>query len=79
MFSRIFVSITLASLGLLAITRSAFAATIEDRDDVMILTGVVALGLMAALTLFYAIKWYFGLDAGPPPPAADDHAEAAHH
>lgn len=79
MFSCIFVSMTLASLGVLGMTRSAFAATIEDRDDVMILTGVVAAGLMALLTLFYAIKWYFGLDAGPPPPAADDHAQAAHH
>lgn len=79
MFSRIFVSLTLASLGIFGMTRPAFAATIEGRDDVMILTGVVAAGLMAVLTLFYAIKWYFGLDAGPPPPAADDHAQGAHH
>lgn len=79
MVRRTFVSMALASLGVFGMTRSAFAATIEDRDDVMILTGLVAAALMALLTLFYAIKWYFGLDAGPPPPAADDHAPAAHH
>ena len=79
MIARFFVSLTLASLGVYGMTRSAYAASIEDRDDVMILTGVVAAGLMAALTVFYAIKWYFGLDAGPPPPTADDHAQSAHH
>ncbi len=79
MIRRIFVSVTLASLGVFGMTRSAFAATIEDRDDVMILTGLVAAGLMAVLTVFYAIKWYFGLDESPPPPAADDHAQGAHH
>ena len=51
MIGRFFVSMALASLGFYGVTGSAFAATIEDREDVMILTGVVAAGWMALLTL----------------------------
>jgi len=79
MLSRLLVSSTLALLGLYAATAPAFAAS--DRDNVMLGTGAVALGLMAFLTLAYAIKWYFGWDAQPPAPEPDDHGHgaASHH
>ena len=77
MLGRALTALTLALLGSLATTgvSSAAAITIDDRDDVMILIGVVALALMAVLFVAYLIKHALGLDkmAPPEPDAHDGH------
>ena len=78
MRERLTVAFALAVLGFIATTAVASAATIEDRDDVMILTGLVALGLMALLFVFYGLRHALGLDKMPPPVEADPH-DATHH
>jgi hypothetical protein len=75
MLRRPLYAIAMALLGLYGATQPAFAAT--DRDDVMLGTAAVAIGLMSLYTFLYAVKWYFGWDAKAPPPSEDDHAHGA--
>jgi len=75
MIRRLFLSISYAVLAFYGTTSVASADFADwNRDDIMLLTGAVALGLMAFLTLCYAVKWYLGWDAQPPAPEPDDHA-----
>jgi hypothetical protein len=77
MRQRLTVALTLAILGFFATTGVSSAAVLEDRDDVMIATGLVCLGLMAVLFAFYAIRHSLGLDKMPPQVEPDPHE--AHH
>jgi hypothetical protein len=76
MRERIVVSLALALLGAFASTGIASAALLEDQDDVMIATGIVALALMGVLFVFYMLKRAFGLVHGLPP---ETDAGDAHH
>jgi hypothetical protein len=77
MRERLAVAFALAVLAFIATTGVSSAAVLEDEDDVMIATGLVALGLMAVLLVFYGIRHAMGLDK--PPPLEPDAHDAAHH
>ncbi len=72
MLSRLLFALGLALAGGIATTGVAAAAIPDwDRDEVMIVTIFVAIGVAAGLFLVYLIKLYFGLTAAPPPETDD--------
>ncbi|HEY4684782.1 MAG TPA: hypothetical protein VII57_01920 [Dehalococcoidia bacterium] len=76
--SRALFALGFALAGAVAATGRAEAAIPDwDRDEVMVVTGLVALAVVVVLSLVYAVKWYFGLEQAPPPPEPDEHA--GHH
>jgi hypothetical protein len=76
MRQRLTVAFTLAVLGFFATTGVSSAAVLEDREDVMIATGLVAGGLMVVLLAFYALRHSLGLDKMPP---LEPDSHDAHH
>src|SRR5687768_410118 len=76
MRERLTVAFTLAILGFFATTGVTSAAVLEDETDVMIATGLIALGLMALLCFFYGVRHAMGLDKAPPL-EADEHGHEA--
>ena len=77
MIHRLLFSASFALLGFVGGTAPAFA-DLNDRDDVMIWTAVVALATMAVLSLAYAAKLALGLVRPAPPPVVDEHASGHH-
>lgn len=76
MLQRLTFSLGFALSGLLATTAVAWADFNPSRDEKVIGTFVVALGVMLVLALIYAVKWYFGLDRPPEDLEVPDHG---HH
>ena len=78
MFGRFVTALTLALLASIARTGVSSAALLEDREDVMIATSLVVIGLMGLLLVIYLIKHALGLDKALPPlePEVDPHAAA---
>jgi hypothetical protein len=76
MFSRLLTALTLALLASISRTGVSSAALLEDREDVMIATSLLVIGLMGLLLVIYLIKHALGLDKALPPlePEADPHA-----
>jgi hypothetical protein len=77
MLQRLAFALGFALAGVIATTGSAAAEFDPSRDELMVGTFLVSLGLMALLALVYAVKWYFGLDRQPPIDLPDPHA--GHH
>ena len=76
MRERLTVAFTLAILGLFATTGVTSAAVLEDKEDVMVATGLIALGFMTLLLGFYGVRHVLGLDKAPPM-EADEHTHYA--
>ena len=76
MLARSFFALTFGLAALLASTRATYAANFSERDEVMIGTGAVVLGVMLFLFVIYLIRHTFGLDKMPPP---EPDAGNAHH
>jgi hypothetical protein len=76
MLSRIYVSFSLALLGLLALTAPSYAAASPDQDKIVIGMTLFSAGLMMVLLALYLVKRMVGLDKPPPPEEAQ---EANHH
>ena len=74
---RLFVSLSLAVLAVAGTTASTFADFNPTKNEKMIGMAVVALILMAVLTVAYAIKAYFGLDRQPDDPNVPDMSNAS--
>jgi hypothetical protein len=74
---RLLVSFSIAVLGIVATTNSAFAAFDPTSDELSIGTFVVAVCAMAVLLMIYGIKWYFGLDVQPENPDLHDTSNAS--
>ncbi len=74
---RLFVSFSLAALAAAGTAVSAFADFNPSKDTRSIGTLIVALILMAVLTIAYAIKAYFGLDRQPDNPDVPDMSNAS--
>jgi len=77
MLQRLLFALGFALSGVIATTASAFAAFDPSRDELMGITAAVFGGLLAFLTLVFAVKWYFGLDVQPPTDLPDPNA--GHH
>jgi len=78
MKTRLGVAISMAFLGILALTAPAGAAKGPDFEKVLFGTAAVALGLLVFLSLVYGIKVATGLEKPLPPPEPDSHA-GGHH
>ena len=74
---RLFVSLSLALIAVAGTAASAFADFNPSKDTRSIGAFIVALILMAVLTIIYAIKAYFGLDRQPPNPDVPDMSNAS--
>jgi hypothetical protein len=79
MLERFFTALALAFLASIATTGVSSAALLETQGDVMIATGLVAIGLMVLLFVAYSIKHAFGLDKIPPPLEAEVDPHGAGH
>jgi hypothetical protein len=78
MFSRALTALTLALMGVAAMTAPAFAAADSpDQDSIMLGTFLLVLGVMSFLFVVWMVKHYFGADRMPPAPADDGHG--GHH
>jgi hypothetical protein len=63
---RLLFAASFALSGVIATTSSAFAAFDPNRDEIMGIMAAIVGGLLALLTLIYAVKWYFGWDRQDP-------------
>ena len=77
MLNRVTVAMGMALLAFAGSTGSAFAEFDASRDELLIGTFLVCLGLMALLFVAYAIKHALGLDKLPP--AEPDSGDHGHH
>jgi hypothetical protein len=68
MLNRLINSLGFALLGFLAVTGTAHAQS-PDRDEIVVGTFLLALGLMFVLLLVYLAKRLFGLEQTLPPEA----------
>ena len=66
MLHRLLFAFSFALSGVIATTGSAFAAFDPTRDELMGIMAAVVGGLLAFLTLIYAVKWYFSWDRQDP-------------
>jgi hypothetical protein len=66
MLHRLLFAVSFALSGVIATTGSAFAAFDPTRNEVMGIMGAVVGGILALLTLIYAVKWYMGWDRQDP-------------
>ncbi|HWO72293.1 MAG TPA: hypothetical protein VNN21_01910 [Dehalococcoidia bacterium] len=76
MLERLAFSLGFALSAFLASAAVASAEFNPSRDEKVIGTFVVALGVMLFLGLIYAVKWYFGLEHAP---EEVDMPEHGHH
>ena len=66
MLHRLLFAASFALSGVIASTGTAAAAEFDpNRDELMGIMAAIVGGLLAFLTLVYAVKWYFGWDRQP--------------
>jgi amino acid transporter len=79
MLNRYTTALSLALLAVFASTGVASAAIqVNDRNDVMLVTGIAAVIAMVLLTIAYAVKHALGLDKMPPPEPDGGHGSGHH-
>ena len=78
MKTRLGVALTMAFLGILALTAPAGAAKGPDFEKVLFGTAAVALGLLVFLSIIYGIKVATGIEKPLAPPEPDPQA-GGHH
>ncbi len=78
MKTRLGVAVTMALLGVFALTAPAGAAKGPDFNTVLFGTAGVALGLLVFLSIVYGVKVMTGIEKSLPPPEADSHG-GGHH
>jgi hypothetical protein len=79
MLHRLLFALGFVLSGVVATTGSAFASFDPNRDELMGIMAAVIGGLIALLTLIYAVKWYFGADVQPASSPDLEAYEANHH
>ncbi len=72
MLSRFSVSAVLAILSILATSAVASADALSDRDEVIIGTALVCLGLILLVSIAYVLKLVFGLEKQLVEPHTED-------
>ena len=78
MISRFSVSALLAILGVLATNAVVSAAENPDRDEIIVGTALVCLGLMLLVSVAYVMKLVFGLEKQLVAPDTDDDSGGTH-